>query len=209
MRVAFTIPLLLLSSIAMVSAQRPATVCRTESIAFRCPVSFTVVGSSETDGLFVARQPDGPRVGLFAVEIGNESADEKLNDLLDRVFQLLYARKFADFQLKDSRESYNVPDWRYSNFEEKRYQKVAFDSARSEMLHLHVVLISADGKRILAGFVRTFLEGNIAKSHFENWTMGSGSGPSELRILLHSITKEENREGSGKGSRPAGSPKRP
>ncbi len=192
MRVVFTITLLLLSGVEIVSAQNNGPVCRTESLAFRCPAGFTILRSGDVDGLFVARQPSLPGVSLFAVEIGNESADEKLKDVLDKVFQLLYSRRLTDFQFKESKESRHVPDWRYSNFEEKRYQKVAFDATRSEMLHLHVVVISADGKGIMAGFVRTMFKGNDAKFFFEGWTMGSGSGPSELRTLINSITREEN-----------------
>ncbi len=88
-----------------------------------------------------------------------------------------------------------------ASLKKKRYQKVAYDPVGSEMLHLHVTMISFGGKRILAGFVRTFFTGSDAK-RFHGWTMGSGNGPSELMRLVHSITKEE------KGTKlPAGSPK--
>jgi len=170
----------------------------------------TVLPSGNADGLFVAKGDAPLKIGLFAQEIADGSDDEKaVNDLLDKVFQSFYSKKLADFQLKESKEFYNVPDWHYSKFEEKRSQKVAFDAARSKMLHLHVTVISFEGKRIMAGFVRTFLEGDIAKQHFEGWSMGSGSGLSELRRLVHSITKEEKRRELRGGPPPAADPKRP
>lgn len=189
------ITLLLLGAFAAASAQSSQSICGTRSVAFRCPMASwaTVVRSGGVEGLFVTKGDPPQEIGLFALEIEGVSADERSpNELLDRVFELLYSRRLSDFQLKESKEFRNVRDWRYSRFEEKRYQKVAFDDARNEMLHTHVVVISADGKRIMAGFVRSFLTGDLAKQAFEGWTMGSGSGPDQLRILINSITKEEN-----------------
>ena len=209
MREILTITLLVLSGFAVASAQGNQTVCATRSFTFRCPVDSTPLLSGGADGLFVAKGVPPSEIGIFALEIVDGPADEKaLNDLLDRAFLLLYKRKVTDFQFKESKESRHVSDWRYSSFEEIRYQKVALDAVRNEMLHLHVVVISVEGKRIMAGFVRTFLKGNIAKAHFEGWTMGSGSGPSELRTLLHSITKEDNQGGQRRGHTPS-APTRP
>ena len=210
MRGILAIALLLVGVVVAASGQSKPPVCSTRSFTFRCPVDSTVLLSGKDDGLFVSRGDTPQEIGIFALEIGDGPADEKaLNDLLDRAFQLLYSRKVTDFQFKESKESRHVPDWRYSSFEELRYQKVAFDAVRNEMLHLHVVVISVEGKRIMAGFVRTFLKGNVAKAHFEGWTMGSGSGPSELRTLLHSVTKEDGQDGRRRVPTPAAALKRP
>jgi len=210
MREILTITLLLVCSFAAASAQSNKPICSTRSFTFRCPVDSTVLLSGSADGLFVAKGASPTEIGIFALDIVDGPADEKaLNDLLDRAFLLLYARKVTDFQFKESKESRHVPDWRYSSFEEIRYQKVAFDAVQNEMLHLHVVVISIEGKRVMAGFVRTFLKGDIAKAHFEGWTMGSGSGPSELRTLLHSITQEDNQGGQRRVPTPAAASKRP
>jgi hypothetical protein len=204
------ITLLLLGSFTLASAQRNPQICATRSFTFRCPVDSTVLLSGRTDGLFVAKGDPPQEIGIFASEIADAPADEKLlMDLLDRTFQLLYSRRATDFQFKESREARHLPEWRYSSFEEMRYQKVAFDPVRSELRHMHAVVLRVEGKRILVGFVRTFLNGSIAKTHFEGWTMGSGSGPGELRRVLHSLTKEDNQGGRRRVLKPAAASTRP
>lgn len=210
MRNIVTITLLLLGGFAAVSAQRYPPICQTRSSTFYCPSNSTTLSSGSSDGLFVTKGDPPQEIGLFALEIADASADEKsLNELLDRVFQSLYSRRLTEFQFKESKEGRHVADWRYSKFEEIRYQKVAFDAARSEMLHLHVVVISVDGKRIMAGYVRTMFKGSEAKVFFEGWTMGSGSGPSELRTLINSITREENNGARRRRPELDAAPKRP
>lgn len=210
MREILAIILFLLGCVSATSAQIGQSLCGTRSATYFCPVGSKVLLSGTTDGLFVAKGEAPVETGLFVLPLGSGAADEEaLNELLDRVFQVLYSRKLVDFQLKESREFRNAPDWRYSKFEEMRYQKVAFDALSREMLHLHVVVISADGKRTMAGFVRSFLKGDIAKSAFKGWTMGSGSGPNDLLRLVHSITKEEDPNERRGAPKPAAASKKP
>ncbi len=121
MRAIFTITLFLLSCLATVRAQNNESVCRTGFFEFQCPIGSNVLNSGKVAGPFVAVLESKMKMGVFGQEIANGSTDEKaVNELIDTVFQQIYSRTLADFQLKESKEFRNAPYWRYSEFEEKK-----------------------------------------------------------------------------------------
>lgn len=163
--------------------------CVSGGFSFVCPKDNKVINSGTDGQPFVAIDAK-EKLGLFASELKEKAKDDSLiAKALDSAFQSLYSKKYSELEIRESPDFWGND--KYSRFEESKTAKAAFNSDRTEFLHIHWVIINFNGKRVLAGFANVIAKGDGAEEWFRSWMGGGSGGDEELQDLIISITKEK------------------